>query len=208
DRKPRPAPIDSADGRAGLREEHVPVEHRRPAHVVHHPGLQAWIRRPQEGSGLPRGDESGNGKGGCAHARSRRGRRLRRAAQAERSWQRRRVLSRAVRQAGRDGLPGREAATAGPEHDYDGILAKLLGIDLSLMEKALNKQLGRKAKAVTLNQGALKAGWDYAETNFTKQDPFFLEPMNATAGKILIEGNAAAAIGCMMAGVTVVAGHP
>jgi 2-oxoglutarate/2-oxoacid ferredoxin oxidoreductase subunit alpha len=91
---------------------------------------------------------------------------------------------------------------------YDGILAKLLGIDLSLMEKALGKQLGKKAKAVTLNQGALKAGWDYAEANFTKQDPFFLEPMNETAGKILIEGNAAAAVGAMMAGVTVVAWYP
>jgi len=91
---------------------------------------------------------------------------------------------------------------------YDGILAKLLGIDLSLMEKALGKQLGRKAKAVTLNAGALKAGFDYAEANLTKQDPFFIEPMNKTAGKILIEGNAAAAIGCMMAGVTVVAWYP
>src|SRR5262245_23443982 len=91
---------------------------------------------------------------------------------------------------------------------YDGILAKILNIDLALMEKALNKQLGKKAKAVALNLGALKAGWDYAEANFTKQDPFFIEPMNETAGKILIEGNAAAAIGCMMAGVTVVAWYP
>ena len=91
---------------------------------------------------------------------------------------------------------------------YDGVLAKLLGIDLALMEKALAKQLGKKAKAVTLNAGALKAGWDYAEANLTKQDPFVIEPMNETAGKILIEGNAAAAIGCMMAGVTVVAWYP
>jgi 2-oxoglutarate ferredoxin oxidoreductase subunit alpha len=91
---------------------------------------------------------------------------------------------------------------------YDGILAKMLGIDLSLMDQALAKQLGRKAKAVTLNQAALKAGWDYANANFTKQDPFSIDRMNETAGKILIEGNAAAAIGCMMAGVTVVAWYP
>src|SRR4026209_1231334 len=91
---------------------------------------------------------------------------------------------------------------------YDGILAKLLGIDLALMEQALGKQLGKKAKAVTLNQGALKAGWDYAEANLKKQDPFVIEAMNETAGKILIEGNAAAAIGCMMACVTVVAWDP
>jgi 2-oxoglutarate ferredoxin oxidoreductase subunit alpha len=91
---------------------------------------------------------------------------------------------------------------------YDGILANLLGIDLSLMEKALGKQLGKKAKAVTLNAGALKAGFDYAAATFTKQDPYVIETMNKTAGKILIEGNAAAAIGCMMAGVTVVAWYP
>jgi 2-oxoglutarate/2-oxoacid ferredoxin oxidoreductase subunit alpha len=35
-----------------------------------------------------------------------------------------------------------------------------------------------------------------------------MERMNETAGKILIEGNSAAAIGCMMAGVTVVAWYP
>jgi 2-oxoglutarate/2-oxoacid ferredoxin oxidoreductase subunit alpha len=91
---------------------------------------------------------------------------------------------------------------------YPGVLAKLLGLDLKLMEQALGKQLGKKAKAVILNAGALKAGWDYAEANLTKQDPFFIEPMNETAGKILIEGNAAAAIGCMLAGVTVVAWYP
>src|SRR5499427_776438 len=91
---------------------------------------------------------------------------------------------------------------------YDGVLARLLGIDMALMEKALAKQLGRKAKAVTLNAGALKAGFEYAEKNLAKQDPFCIEAMNKTAGKILIEGNAAAAIGCMMAGVTVVAWYP
>src|SRR6266566_8091428 len=91
---------------------------------------------------------------------------------------------------------------------YDGVLAKILGIDPALMEKALNKQMGKKAKAVALNAGALKAGWDYAEANLTKQDPYALQPMNETAGKILIEGNQAAAIGCMMAGVTVVAWYP
>src|SRR5712691_10397054 len=91
---------------------------------------------------------------------------------------------------------------------YPGILGKLLGIDPVLMEKALSKQLGKKAKAVVLNAAALKAGFDYAEATFTKQDPFTIEKMNATQGKILIEGNAAAAIGCMMAGVTVVAWYP
>src|SRR5581483_6514262 len=54
---------------------------------------------------------------------------------------------------------------------YDGILARLLGIDLELMQQALNKQLGKKAKAVALNAGALKAGYQYAATRLVKQDP-------------------------------------
>jgi 2-oxoglutarate ferredoxin oxidoreductase subunit alpha len=92
---------------------------------------------------------------------------------------------------------------------YDGILANLLGIDMEEMRKALFKQFGkRKAKAAELNMGALAAGFDYAAQNFTKQDPFRVEKMNATAGKIIIEGNAAAALGSMFAGVTVVTWYP
>jgi len=91
---------------------------------------------------------------------------------------------------------------------YDGIMAKLLDIDPAEMEKALRKQFGKKVKAAELNQGALKAGWDFAEANLTKRDPFHVERMDRTHGMILVEGNAAAAIGCMMAGVTVVAWYP
>jgi 2-oxoglutarate ferredoxin oxidoreductase subunit alpha len=91
---------------------------------------------------------------------------------------------------------------------YDGVLSKLLSIDMGQMEKALRKQLGRKQKAIDLNMSALKAGYDFAEANLPKQDPFVIEPMNKTQGMILIEGNAAAAIGCMMAGVTFVGWYP
>src|SRR6202165_1149000 len=92
---------------------------------------------------------------------------------------------------------------------YDGILANLLSIDMEEMRKALFKQFGkRKVKAAELNMGALAAGFDYAAKNLTKTDPFRVEKMNATAGKIIIEGNAAAALGSMFAGVTVVTWYP
>ncbi len=91
---------------------------------------------------------------------------------------------------------------------YDGVVSYLLDIDLSEMEKALNKQLGRKPKALALNVGALKAGFDYAQATFEAKAAFRAERMNANEGKLLIEGNAAAAIGCLMAGVTVVAWYP
>ena len=91
---------------------------------------------------------------------------------------------------------------------YDGVLSRLLSIDMGQMEKALRKQMGKKVKAIELNMSALKAGYDYAEANLPKQDPFVVEPMDKTDGMILIEGNAAAAIGCMMAGVTFVGWYP
>jgi 2-oxoglutarate/2-oxoacid ferredoxin oxidoreductase subunit alpha len=91
---------------------------------------------------------------------------------------------------------------------YDGVLSKLLGVEMAQMEHALKKQLGKKVKAVELNVGALKAGYDFAEKNLVKQDPYFVERLDKTGGMILVEGNAAAALGCMMAGVTVVAWYP
>jgi len=91
---------------------------------------------------------------------------------------------------------------------YDGVLSRLLSIDMAQMEKALRKQLGKKEKAIALNMNALKAGYDYADANLPKLDPFVIKPMDKTQGMILIEGNAAAAVGCMMAGVTFVGWYP
>ncbi len=91
---------------------------------------------------------------------------------------------------------------------YDGILARLLAIDLGEMEIALRKQLGNKAKAIALNQAALKAGFEYAGAHLPKRDPFRVERMDETRGKVLIEANAAIALGAMMAGVTVVTWYP
>jgi 2-oxoglutarate ferredoxin oxidoreductase subunit alpha len=92
---------------------------------------------------------------------------------------------------------------------YDGVLAHLLGIDLEEVRQALLKQFGpRKAKAAELNWGAVQAGHDYAAKHLRKTDPFRVERMNATAGKIIIEGNAACALGALFAGVTVVSWYP
>ena len=54
---------------------------------------------------------------------------------------------------------------------YDGVLSRLLSIDMAQMEKALKKQLGKKQKAIDLNMNALKAGFDYADANLPKRDP-------------------------------------
>src|SRR5512140_2015966 len=81
---------------------------------------------------------------------------------------------------------------------YDGVLAHLLGIDLEQIRVALYRQFGaRKAKAADLNWGAVQAGRDFAEKSLVKTDPYRVERMDGTAGKIIIEGNAAAALGCL-----------
>src|SRR6202035_2171204 len=79
---------------------------------------------------------------------------------------------------------------------------------MSEVEKALRKQFKKKVKAADLNFKAVLAGYDFAEKNLEKRDRFRVERMNATQGKVLIEGNSAAALGCMMAGVTVVTWYP
>src|SRR5437764_335898 len=91
---------------------------------------------------------------------------------------------------------------------YVGVIAQLIGIEMEAIEKALRKQFAKKVKAADLNMNAVRAGFDYAASSLTKIDPFYVEPMNATAGKIIIDGNAAAAMGAMFAGVTVVTWYP
>lgn len=91
---------------------------------------------------------------------------------------------------------------------YDGVLSELLGIEMAEMEAALRKQLGRKAKAFELNLAALHAGAAYAREHIGQRPSWRAERMNATAGQILVDGNAAAAMGCLMAGCTVVAWYP
>src|ERR1700688_2573658 len=92
---------------------------------------------------------------------------------------------------------------------HDGVVSWILSIEMEEIHRALVRQFGtKKTKPADLNWGACQAGYDYAAKNFTKTDPYHVERMNATAGKIIIEGNAAAALGCVFAGVTVVTWYP
>src|SRR5215469_12230538 len=91
---------------------------------------------------------------------------------------------------------------------YVGVVAQLLGIDLQQVEAALRKQFAKKVKAADLNMNAARAGYDYAAASLTKKDSLYVEPMNENQGKIIIDGNAAAALGAMFAGVTVVTWYP
>jgi 2-oxoglutarate/2-oxoacid ferredoxin oxidoreductase subunit alpha len=91
---------------------------------------------------------------------------------------------------------------------YVGVVAKLLSFDMTAVEAALRRQFAKKQKAADLNWAAVQAGFNYAAESLTKHDPYVLERMHATEGKIIIDGNAACALGSMFAGVTVVTWYP
>jgi 2-oxoglutarate ferredoxin oxidoreductase subunit alpha len=91
---------------------------------------------------------------------------------------------------------------------YVGVVAQLLEIEMGEVEKAIRKQFATKVKAANLNLAAAQAGFEYAKSNLQKRGAHYIERMNATAGKIIVDGNSAAALGCMFAGCTVVTWYP
>src|SRR5271168_1623779 len=91
---------------------------------------------------------------------------------------------------------------------YVGVIAELLGIDDQEVSTSISRQFEGKEKAIALNINAIKIGREWTKENLQKDDAFVLEPMNKTKGKLIIDGNSAAALGCMFAGVTVVTWYP
>ena len=91
---------------------------------------------------------------------------------------------------------------------YVGALAGLLDIDADVLRVMLKEKYARKPALVDSNQAALDLGRDYATTHFPCPLPIRLAPMDATEDAILIDGNTAAALGCLYAGATVGAWYP
>ena len=92
---------------------------------------------------------------------------------------------------------------------YVGVVAGVLGIPWKSLEHGVKRQFLAKPKAVQVNLDAIKVGLDHYQDTFSKQDAYRLEPMTgAVEGKVLVEGNQAAALGALMGGVTVAAWYP
>lgn len=91
---------------------------------------------------------------------------------------------------------------------YDGVLASLLGVEMEEVRNAIYKQFAAKPKAAALNWNAAVAGYEWAEEHLEKRDPFRVERMDGNRGKIIVEGNAAAALGAVFGGVSVLTWYP
>jgi 2-oxoglutarate ferredoxin oxidoreductase subunit alpha len=89
-----------------------------------------------------------------------------------------------------------------------GVLIELLNIDKEIVEQLVQEKYGRKKALRESNKKALQLGADYVQKHFTCPLPFHLETMHANDDKILIDGNTAAALGCVYAGATVAAWYP
>ncbi|HEU4395040.1 MAG TPA: 2-oxoacid:acceptor oxidoreductase subunit alpha [Planctomycetota bacterium] len=93
---------------------------------------------------------------------------------------------------------------------YVGVVARLLGIDREAVYAALEQMLGGKPKAVALNRGALDRAWKWADDSLPPSKVLRVErpAVDANAGKVLLDGNAAAALGAVFAGVSVFSWYP
>jgi 2-oxoglutarate ferredoxin oxidoreductase subunit alpha len=91
---------------------------------------------------------------------------------------------------------------------YAGALAALLGMDTDIIRALLKEKYGRKPALMDSNEKAVSLGFDYARSHFSCPLPIHLQPLDKTGDAILIDGNTAAALGCLYAGATVGAWYP
>jgi 2-oxoglutarate/2-oxoacid ferredoxin oxidoreductase subunit alpha len=91
---------------------------------------------------------------------------------------------------------------------YAGVLAALLDLDLAHIRQLLAETYAKKPQLVESNMKAIQLGYDYARANFQCPLPLHVSRMAQTAGHVMIDGNTAAALGCLFAGATVAAWYP
>jgi 2-oxoglutarate ferredoxin oxidoreductase subunit alpha len=91
---------------------------------------------------------------------------------------------------------------------YVGALGAFLDFDMEGVHELLREAYGRKPALIDSNFKAVQLGYDYAKSHFECPLPIRLQRMDATSDQVLMDGNTAAALGCVYAGATVGAWYP
>ena len=91
---------------------------------------------------------------------------------------------------------------------YLGTLVALLDIEMDAVRTLLEEIFATKPKLVDANLQAINLGYQYAKEHFDTPLPTRVARMDKTAGHIIIDGNSAAALGCVYAGATFAAWYP
>ncbi len=92
---------------------------------------------------------------------------------------------------------------------YVGALAYLFGIDMSVIKAVLEDTFGKKPAVIESNLICIDAGYQYCKEHNFKQNIARLEPIpGGNKGKIITDGNTAAALGAIYGGATVICWYP
>ncbi|MSR35737.1 MAG: 2-oxoacid:acceptor oxidoreductase subunit alpha [Gemmatimonadetes bacterium] len=90
---------------------------------------------------------------------------------------------------------------------YAGALAALIGLDMEIVKELLKETYSRKPALLDSNYTALALGYDYAQEHFGAL-PLQLQSVEPDGEYVMMDGNTAAALGCVYAGATVGAWYP
>ncbi|TMI42691.1 MAG: 2-oxoacid:acceptor oxidoreductase subunit alpha, partial [Betaproteobacteria bacterium] len=91
---------------------------------------------------------------------------------------------------------------------YVGALAGMMGVEPEVIAELIGEQYKGKEKLLKPNLNAFKMGLDYARNHLKDAIGLKAKRAYAVGDKIFIEGNAAAALGCLYGGATVCAWYP
>jgi 2-oxoglutarate/2-oxoacid ferredoxin oxidoreductase subunit alpha len=90
---------------------------------------------------------------------------------------------------------------------YVGALAQLLGVDIQVLATLIAEQFKGKEKLIPANHEALHMGRDHAGSHLPGIG-LKVQRSDAVGNRIFVEGNDAAALGCVFGGATVAAWYP
>lgn len=91
---------------------------------------------------------------------------------------------------------------------YVGAIAALIDLDLNVIRSLVEETFAAKAKLIDSNMQAVALGYDYVKEHFECPLRFRVAALDKTAGKVVIDGNTAASLGCVYAGATFGAWYP
>ena len=92
---------------------------------------------------------------------------------------------------------------------YVGVLAALLKIDMGILRSQLEQTFAKKKELMTSNLAALQLGFDHVRESVKAPISIVLKTMNGNSNNaMIIDGNSAAALGCLYAGATVATWYP
>lgn len=91
---------------------------------------------------------------------------------------------------------------------YVGACAALLDLDIKVIHTLVDEMFAKKQKLIPANRQAVALGYDYVKDNYKTPLKFKVKALDKTKGKIMVDGNTAAGLGCVYAGATFGSWYP